>query len=127
MSQRVKKRFDLKITASGQLNSQTFQLDKTVTVLHGLLIACNRDDLLYYRGSQKITINRDEIFPESYESKLLMSGINVSPNDRYYKLGEKDPGSGQIKVDFQDSNNVLDFSPYTVSLYIDCEINEPAS
>lgn len=106
--------------------SETFQLDKTVTVLHGLLVACNRDDLLYYRGSQKITINRDEIFPEGYESKLLMSGINVSPNDRYYRLGEKEAGNGQIKVDYQDANNVLDFAPYTVSLYIDCEINEPA-
>lgn len=93
-----------------------------MTLLYGLLLTSNRDDMLYYRGSQKITINRDEIFPDKYESKLLMSGINVSPNDRYYLLGEKDPGNGQIKIDYLDSNNVLDFAPYTVSLYLDCEV-----
>ncbi|MBN8721129.1 hypothetical protein SAMN05444410_10194 [Hydrobacter penzbergensis] len=122
MSQRVKKRFDISVATAGQLISSTFQLDKTVTLLYGLLLTSNRDDMLYYRGSQKITINRDEIFPDKYESKLLMSGINVSPNDRYYLLGEKDPGNGQIKIDYLDSNNVLDFAPYTVSLYLDCEV-----
>lgn len=128
MTNRIKKRFDIDITAAGVVYSKTFELDKNITLLHGLLMTCSRDDLLYYRGSQKIEINRQELFPEHYESKLLMTGINVSPNDRYYQLGGMLPGNGKVKVDYKDTVYGTDpFAPYRVSLYLDCETNDTGS
>lgn len=125
MRKRVKKRFDIDVAASGAVVSQTFELDKNIVLVHGLLLSSSRDDLMYYRGSQKIEINRDEIFPEGYESKLLMSGINVSPNDRFYSLGGKEPGNFKVKMDYTDTNTpVIAFAPYRVSIYLDCEIEE---
>ena len=122
MSKRIKKRFDLDVTTANIIHSKTFELDKNITAIHGLLIASNRDDLLYYRGSQKIEINRQELFPEGYESKLLMTGINVSPNDRYYDLEGKLPGNGKITLEYKDTNfEGLDFVAYRVSIYLDCE------
>jgi hypothetical protein len=122
---RVKKRFDIDITAAGTVHSKTFELDKTITTVHGLLIASDRDDLLYYRGSQKIELNRQEIFPEHYESKLLMSGINVSPNDRYYHLGGLPVGNGKVTVQYRDNNFLgFPFTGYRVSLYLDCELSD---
>ncbi len=36
-----------------------------------------------------------------------------------------EPGNGSVKVDYKDSNtNIIDFSLYRVSLYLDCEISE---
>ena len=126
MPKRIKKRFDINVTESNTVHSKTFELDKNITAVHGILFTSDRDDLLYYRGSNKIEINREEVFPENYESKLIMSGLNVSPNDRYYHLGGMAPGNGKIKVDFKDTNdNRLPFAPYRVSLYLDCEISEP--
>ena len=125
MTKRVKKRFDIDVTQANTTVTKTFELDKNITGIHGLLFTSDRDDLMYYRGSQKVEINREEIFPENYESKLLMTGLNVSPNERYYKMNGMAPGNCKVKVDFKDTNDDrLPFAAYRVSLYLDCEISE---
>jgi hypothetical protein len=122
MYNRTKDRFDLLITTPGASYSQTFELDKTITKINGLLFTSDRDDLLYYRGSQRVEINKEEIFPNNYESKLLMSGLNVSPNHRYYDIGGLPPGNGHVKVEYQDTNyDGAPFVAYRVSIYLDCE------
>ena len=123
MSKRIKKRYDIEVTTANTLHSKTFELDKTVEKVHGILFASDRDDLMYYRGSNKVEINSDEIFPEAYESKLLMSGLNVSPNDRFYNLGGAPPGNFKVKVEYKDTPDArLQFVPYRVSIYLDVEI-----
>jgi hypothetical protein len=123
MSKRIKKRFDLQVGAASGIISQTFELDKTVEKVHGILFASDRDDLMYYRGSAKVEMNSDEIFPEGYETKLLMSGLNVSPNDRFYNLGGIPPGNFKVKVDYKDTADArLAFAAYRVSVYLDVEI-----
>ena len=125
MQKKIKKRFDIDVTTANTVHSKTFELDKNISAIYGLLFTSNRDDLMYYRGSQKVEINREEIFPENYESKLLMTGLNVSPNERYYKINGMSPGNGKVKVDFKDTNDDrLPFETYRVSLYLDCEISE---
>ena len=125
MGKRIKKRFDIDVTTANTIHPKTFELDKNITAIHGLLMASNRDDLMYYRGSQKIEINREEIFPEGYESKLLITGINVSPNDRYYNLGGKVPGNGKINLEYKDTDHdSIGFTPYRISIYLDCEISD---
>lgn len=121
----VKKRYDIQITASGQSVSKTFDLDKNIKSVKGVLLSSDKDDLLYYRGSQKIEINKEEYFPENYESKLLMTGINVSPKQRYYDLGGVNPGNGTIRLAYQDTaDDRTVFAPYRVSLYVDCEMDD---
>ena len=123
MSKRIKKRYDIEVTTANTLHSKTFELDKTVEKVHGILFASDRDDLMYYRGSNKVEINSDEIFPEGYESKLLMSGLNVSPNERFYNLGGAPPGNFKVKVEYKDTPDArLQFVPYRVSIYLDVEI-----
>lgn len=122
---RTKKRFDIEITEEDSVHSKTFELDKTTVAVHGILFTSNRDDLLYYRGAAKVEINRQEIFPEDYETKLLMTGINVSPNDRFYDLGGVAPGNFKVKVDYKDNHeDRIGFSPYRVSIYIDLETTD---
>ena len=121
----VKKRFDIIVAAANQTVSQSFDLDKNIKVVHGVLLTSNKDDLLYYRGSQKIEINKEEYFPDNYESKLLMCGINVSPKSRYYDLGSINPGNGSVKIVYQDADDGRTvFSTYRVSLYLDCEMED---
>jgi hypothetical protein len=122
-----KKRFDLQVTAYNQTVVKSFELDKTIKAVKGILITSDKDDLLYYRGAQKIEINKEEYFPDNYESKLLMSGINVPPKQRYYDLGTVNPGNGIIKVTYVDTqDDRTEFSPYRVSLYVDCETEDGA-
>lgn len=121
----VKKRFDVQITESKSTVNKTFELDKNIKAMKGVLVTSDKDDLLYYRGTQKIEINKEEYFPDNYESKLLMSGINVSPKQRYYDLGNVNPGNGIVKVSFTDHEDGRTvFTPYRVSLYVDCEMED---
>ncbi|MFN8243702.1 MAG: hypothetical protein U0X40_06570 [Ferruginibacter sp.] len=119
--QTVKKRFDISVTEPDKIFSKSFELDKNIVSVKGILFTSDKDDLLYYRGSQKVEINKEEIFPENYESKLLLSGINVSPNNRYYDLGSQPAGNGTIKIEYKDTEDTrAAFVPYRVSLYVEC-------
>lgn len=117
----VKKRFDIQITAEKQSISQTFELDKNITHIKGILLTSDKDDMLYYRGSQRIEINKAEVVPDNYESKLLLSGINLSPNLRWYEIGDMPAGNGQVKLSYIDREDTrASFEPYRVSLYLNC-------
>ncbi len=125
MKKPIRKRFDIMVTEAEKTVSQTFELDKNIVSVKGLLMTSNSDDLLYYRGSQRIEINKEELFPENYESKLLMSGINVAPKSRYYELEDVNIGNGLVRIEYQDRNNpTCTFSPYRVSLYLLCEMTD---
>lgn len=127
MSRRVKKRFDINVTEANAVHSKTFELEKNITAVHGILFTSDRDDLLYYRGTNKVELNRQEIFPEEYESKLLMTGLNVSPNSRYYNLGGMAPGNRILKVEYKDHDTeMINFSSYRVSIYLDYELTGEA-
>ena len=119
----VKKRFDIKITEADKIFSKSFELDKTIAFVNGILFTSDKDDLIYYRGSQKVEINKQEVFPENYESKLLMTGINVSPNERFYDVGDLPVGNGNVKVEYKDINDGrTTFEPYRISIYLKCEL-----
>ena len=125
MATRIKKRFDINVTVAGDLVTQTFELDKNVTAIFGVLLTSDHEDLMYYRGAHRLEINRQEIFPSGYEAKLLMSGINVAPDERYYSLGKMVPGNYKVKVDYQDvPDGRTVFAAYRISLYIDCELTD---
>ena len=105
--------------------NKSFELDKNIKKINGVLVTSDKDDLLYYRGTQKIEINNQEFFPENYESKLLMSGINVSPNQRYYIINTENIGNGIVKLSYTDADDGRTaFVPYRVSLYVDCEMED---
>ncbi len=121
MPNRIKVRCDIAITAPGQVFSKTFELDKQITHVKGLLVTADKEDLLYFRGSQRIELNKEEYFPEHYESKLLHSGSNVGPNQKYYDMENAPVGNGVLKVDYKDSDDGRSqFIPYRVSVYLDC-------
>jgi len=123
MSKRIKKRYDVDVPTANAIHTKTFELDKNVTKVHGILFASDRDDLMYYRGSAKVELNSDEIFPEGYETKLLMTGLNVSPNDRFYNLGGIPPGNFKLKIEYKETADArLQFAAYRVSVYLDVEI-----
>ena len=124
MNKIVKKRFDINVVAPNGKVTGNFELDKNIIRIKGLLITSDKDDLLYLRGTNKIEINKEEYFPDNYESKLLMSGINVSPMLRYYDLGGVNPGNGNIRIEYTDRDDGRTaFAAYRVSFYFDCEIS----
>lgn len=123
MKQTIKKRFDIIVREPKSTIREQFELDKNVTRVTGILLTSDREDLLYHRGSQKIEINSEEIVPEKYESKLLLSGLNISPNERFYRISNTATGNRLLKVEYVDADEGRStFAQYRVSIYIECEI-----
>ena len=114
----IKERFDLLITAADQNFKAEFTLDKSAQYLLGISVTSDRDDLLFYRGSNRIYLNEKELFPDGFESKLLMAGLNVAPDQRMITLGELPTGNGILDVNFKDtSDSISSFVPYRVTYY----------
>lgn len=101
-----------------------FDLDKNVKVVTGLLMSSSDPRKLFFRGSQRLEISGDELYPEDYESKLLMSGISVPPDQKYVDLGcGVLAGNCEVKILFKDeANDNAPFSPYKVILVLKCEL-----
>lgn len=119
----VEKRFDIQVAQRGQTVTGKFELDKMAKVIKGIKVTSDREDLLFYRGTQKIEINGKERFEENYESKNLQSSLNVDVNNRYKDMRDAETGNGLIVMTYFDNQHPLyAFSPYRVSLYVEYEI-----
>jgi hypothetical protein len=115
----LKERFDIKVTKENEVVKGTFELDKNANYVKGILITSDRDELLFYRGTQKIQLNDRELFPEDFESRLLMAGLNVAPDERAITLGDIESGNGRLEVWYKDADHAnTQFLPYRVSIYI---------
>ena len=121
----IKKRYSFTVDTANTTYPKKFDLDKNVKLVRGLLMNSDRPNLLFYRGSQKIELSGIELFPEDYESKLLMSGMSVPPDQKYADLGDDVlAGNGELKVQYKDKDNSNTFfEPYEVSVYLVCELN----
>ena len=114
----IKERFDLLVSAEDQNFKAEFSLDKSAEYLLGISVTSDRDDLLFHRGSNRIYLNEKELFPDGFESKLLMAGLNVAPDQRMITLGELPTGNGMLDVNFKDTSNPsTTFVPYRVTFY----------
>jgi hypothetical protein len=125
MDQRlVDKVFSFTVDVEGQPMNKKFDLDKNVKLIHGIVVSSNMPNLLFYRGSQRLEISGDEIFPEDFESKLLMSGIAVPPDQKYRRLGNGViSGNGEVKLQYRDTVNPnAPFTPYKVTITLQCEL-----
>jgi hypothetical protein len=120
----VDKIFTFLVENEGLPLNKKFDLDKNVKVVHGIAISSDRPNLLFYRGSQRIELSGDELFPEDFESKMFMSGMAVPPDDKYKSLGNGVvTGNGELKIQFKDSPNPnAPFATYKVIINLLCQM-----
>jgi len=124
----IKEWVEVSVTASGQLIKNSIEVDKHAAAIIGIAITSSHDVMLYFRGSQRITINDMEIFPENYESKMLFQGVNIQANERIIGLGEElAPGNRKVELDYKDTDHPsAPFVPYKVRLYVFSRIDNKA-
>ena len=121
----IKERYDIQINTANEVKKGEFELDSNANFLFGLTVTSDKEDSLYYRGSQKIQLNDQELFPEDFESKLLMSGLAVTPNNRMVRTGLVKRGNGKIEIWFKDIDHAAtSFAPYRVSFYFFSKVSQ---
>lgn len=82
-----------------------WELPRKTVFVKGIQLSSDFPNKLYYRGSQKIEIGGDELFPEGFESKILLSSIGVAPRNRFFELGQVLPGDLSVKVRYEDKEH----------------------
>jgi hypothetical protein len=120
----VDKVYSFTVDAQNAPFNKTFDLDKNVKLVRGIILSSDKPNMLFYRGSQRIEISGDEIFPEDFESKLLMSGMAVCPDQKYRTLGSGVvAGNGEVKILYKDTQNPnASFTIYKVIITLQCEM-----
>lgn len=114
----LKERFDILIDTANAVKKGEFELDKNAETLFAIAITSDSDDNLKLRGSQKIQINDQELFPEDFESRLLMADLSVPPDFKTARIGCVNTGNGKVEIWFKDTPHpAAPFSPYRVSFY----------
>jgi len=96
-----------------RFSADTDRLYEQVT---GIMISMPESDI---RASLELSINNTELFPEDYETKLLMTTENVAPDDRFYSVICEAKGS-RIEGKLQDAGKSRSY-PYTALLYLRLE------
>ncbi|GAA4277019.1 hypothetical protein [Aquimarina mytili] len=106
--------------ANKLITIDNLELPKHTKMVKGLQMISDYPDRLYYQGSQRIEIGGEELFPDGFDSKILMSSLSVAPKERFFELGDVLPGDLSVKVRYQDKNHSnADFDEgYKVSLII---------
>lgn len=120
----VDKIYTFLVDAEGHPVSKKFDLDKNVKVVHGIVMSSDKPNLLFYRGSQRIELSGEELYPEDFESKMFMSGMAVPPDQKYKSLGNGVvAGNGELKIQFKDTHNPnAPFDSYKVVIGLLCEM-----
>lgn len=125
MAKFFSKDFDVEITTAGQSVKKTFELDKSMKTVTHYTVLSNREDLMYYRGSFGLEINKDEVVAEGYSVKKIFCWPSVAADLRLKTIGRRETGSGLINFQYSDkSDGLTTFAPYTVTLSVEGEREE---
>ncbi|MFY9310079.1 MAG: hypothetical protein WAQ28_13620 [Bacteroidia bacterium] len=108
----------LTIPAAGSfpINAEADKAYKQITGIH---YSCTDINALKDSVFSKFEIDNNEIFPEGFEAKMILTGQEVPPDDRFYRINERAEGSTIIIV-FKDAGNAGTY-PYNAYIYLRLE------
>jgi len=110
----------LTITSAGTTVSITTNSDKLYKNIVGILVSMPY--LVTFADSSllNVVINDKEIFPDTFEVKLIHCDPYVPVNERFYLLDEPADGS-TVKIRFTDGAMAGVSYPYVVNVYLKLE------
>ena len=107
------------VTQSGEkvkFSADTDKMYRQITGLHASL----SEDKAVTGTSLELKISDKEIFPEEFEIKMVTTGMNVPPNDRFYERINEEANGSRIEGRLSDSG-LADTYPYIAKLYLRLE------
>ena len=105
----------LSVTGAGDFPINA-EADKTYKKITGIQFTTTDSSALKDAVFSKFDIDSNEIFPEGYETKLLVCGEDLKPGERWEELDERADGS-TIAGTFTDAGNASAY-PYNARIYL---------
>lgn len=108
------------VAAAGDSVKFSADIDKLFKRVTGLS-ASLPDDKAITGCTLELKIADKEIFPEEWELKMITSGQNVSPNDRFFASVNEEAHGNRIDGRFTDGQVPGITYPYIAKLYLRLE------
>lgn len=96
-------------------------LENDITKIVGVKINSQLDVQAYNRGTIGIKIDKKEVFPDDFEAKNIMAGLDCPPQKRFWEL-EKEVKQNQIELFYKDNSHPsIAFAVNRVNVVLLCE------
>lgn len=109
----------LSITTGGTSYPINAEADKSYKRITGIHFSTSDINALKDAVFTKFEIDNNEIFPDGYEVKMIQTGQEVPPDERFYPLDERGDGATIVGT-FKDANHASAY-PYNAYLYLRLE------
>jgi len=119
MNETIYKIIKISVPESGSIVKFSYDTDKMYKSITGLFASLPEDNAV--PGCLlELKIAEKEIFPEEFEVKMITTGLNVSPNKRFYDKILEDAAGNRIDGRFVDAGKASSY-PYVAKLYVRLE------
>lgn len=115
-------RIPLVMAGAGQsISTVGVTTDKLYHRVTGIHATCS--DVAGFTNSnfQKFEIDKQEIYPQGFEAKLIATGQEVNPNDKFDQDINERANESAIDITYKDGSAVGVVYPYTVNVYLRLE------
>lgn len=113
-------KLEISVTGANAEITKDADADKLMERITGIHVTTSDSNGIKNGTFTRFDIDGTEVFCPGYEAKLLSTGMEVSPNDKYYKLDE--PAKGvPISIKYKDGNAAGTTFPYTVNITLRLE------
>lgn len=114
--------FNLIVTAANQVvSTKNATTDRSYKRVKGIQVTCTDSKALEKAMFDKFEIDSREIYPEGFEAKLISSGIDVPPNERFDNEVDEEAANSSVNITYRDKNVAGTVFPYTVNIYLRLE------
>src|ERR1051326_8470539 len=109
------------ISGAGVTGSNEVDTDKLYERVTGIGVTATDDKGLSGATFKKFTIDRQEIYPEGHELRMINTGNDLSPNDKYDDDIDDQAQASKVSVSVTDGSIAGTAYPYTVTVYLRLE------
>lgn len=112
----------LTITGAGlTASTNDARVDQNYDRVKGIQMTCTDANAIEQAYFDKFEMGGKEIYPKYYEGKLIYSGVNVAPNERFDKEVDEPGNNTTVDITLKDQSVAGTVYPYTVTVYLKLE------
>jgi len=115
-------KIDLTVAAANDVvSTKGVTTDRSYKKVKGIQITCTDENATKQGIFDKFEINLREIYCDGFEIKLISSGMDVPPNDRFDHDVDEEAANSTVDITYKDMNVAGTAFPYTISVYLRLE------
>lgn len=95
--------------------------ERSYKKVKGIQATCSDKNAVEQGEFDKFEIASKEIYCKGYEVKLIFSGVDVAPNERFDKDVDEEAENSTVDITYRDMNVAGTVFPYTLIVYLRLE------